>query len=365
MWVLTAVERAEVVRRMRHVQVRGPFRGPMIYSNIGYTVAGEALAAAAGRSFELLLRDYVIRPLGLTGSTWAYEQSQALPNVAAGHARMAGRQQPTGRETQRDATAPAGAVQSSVRDLTRWLRLHLNNGVLDGRRYVSEAAMRELHSVQATITTTPEMRAARMVEDTVIGYGLGWQRMDYRGHPFVWHTGSGNGHYAYMALLPRDRIGVVVLVNTWAAASVHLAILNRIVDEYLGFEPRDWAGEELQRARQIQRQQDAAVQEMTAMRSADPAPLALAAYAGTYDEPRFGPLHVRLHNGALTLQMGDGQIADLEHHGNGAFFTAWRDPFFREYYGTHIEFEAVNGVVVRLNTRINRDTFTAERVRRQ
>src|SRR5688572_12633584 len=63
MWVLTAVDRAEVLRRMSHVRPQAPLRQTMIYSNIGFTVAGEAAAAAARMGFEELLRDLVIKPL--------------------------------------------------------------------------------------------------------------------------------------------------------------------------------------------------------------------------------------------------------------------------------------------------------------
>jgi CubicO group peptidase (beta-lactamase class C family) len=243
MWVLTAVDRQEVLRRVRHLRVVAPFRETMVYNNVGYTVAGEAIAAAAGTTFEALLRDLVIEPLGLRRTTWSYEQAGHLENVSAPHAIIAGRLQPIRRETQRHSTAPAGAVQSSVRDLARWMRLHLNHGVLDGRRFVSDSTMRQMHSIQVPIPTTTPMRAARLVQDSVVGYGLGWQIMDYRGHPILWHTGNGNGQIAYMVLLPRDRLGVVVLVNTWSAPLVHGALINRIVDTYLGYEPRDWAAE--------------------------------------------------------------------------------------------------------------------------
>lgn len=63
----------------------------------------------------------------------------------------------------------------------------------------------------------------------------------------------------------------------------------------------------------------------------------------------------------LTLQMGGGQTADLEFHGGDAFFTRWRDPLFREYYGTHVQFPAEGGSVRTLRTRINRDEFSAEK----
>jgi hypothetical protein len=183
--------------------------------------------------------------------------------------------------------------------------------------------------------------------------------MDYRGHPLIWHSGNGDGQIAYMALLPRDHLGVVVLVNTWAAPFVHGALANRILDTYLGSEPRDWAGEAFARVPQMVRAQDSAARVMVEMKSPTPPRLPLASYAGRYDNPLFGPVWVRVERSGLTLQMGDGQIADLEFHGGDAFYTRWRDPLFREYFGTHVNFTLARDSVVSLTTRINRDEFTA------
>jgi CubicO group peptidase (beta-lactamase class C family) len=346
---------------MRYLRSVVPFRQMMVYSNIGVTVGGEAAAAAAGMPFEAMLRDLVIKPLQLPSTTWTYEQAATMPNIAASHATIATRQQVIPRELQRQAIAPAAAVQSSVSDLTRWMRLHLNNGVLDGTRYVSDSAMRAMHSVQAAIPTTPAMRAARLVQDTVIGYGLGWQVFDYRGHRVVWHTGNGNGQIAWMALFPDDHMGIVVLVNTWSAPMIHGALINRIADTYLGFEPRDWAAEAFARLPAQDSARAASVRAMIAMRSNTPTPAPLAAYAGRYEHPLFGPVIVRMTSSGLTLQMGEGQTADLEYHGGDAFYVVWRDPFFREYYGTHVTFRLSGDSVVSLTTVMNRDEFTAER----
>ena len=361
MWVLTAVDRAEVLRRVRHLRVSAPLRAELIYSNVGYTVAGEAVAAAAGMTFDVLLRDVVIKPLGLRSTTWTYEQAARMPNVASAHATLAGWLQPLRRETQRHSTAPAGAVQSSMSDMARWMRLHLNRGVLDGTRFVSDSAMREMQSIQVRIPTTPGMRAARMVEDTVVGYGLGLQVMDYRGHPMRWHTGNGNGQIAFMALLPRERLGVTVVVNTWSAPFVHAALVNRILDTYLGYEPRDWAAEALARVPGMLRAEDSAARVMNDMRSAAPPPLPVERYAGRYDNPLFGPIIVRVERTGLTLQMGTGQVADLEFHEGNAFLTRWRDPLFRKNFGSHVNFEGEGDTIARLRTRINRDEFTATR----
>lgn len=361
MWVPTAVDRAEVLRRMRYVPVRLPPRQSMLYSNIGYTVAGEAAAAAARTSFEALLRDLVIKPLGLSSSTWTYEQATAMPNVASAHANIDGRQRPIRREVQRQPIAPAAAVQSTVRDLTRWMRLHINNGLLDGKRYVSDPSMRAMHSIQVPILTTPPMRAARLVQDTVIGYAMGWQVTDYRGHPVVWHTGNGDGQIAYMTFLPRERLGVVVLVNTWSAPLIHMALGNRILDTYLGYEARDWAGETLARVPAAIRAYDSTMRLVRAMKSETPPRLPLSKYAGRYDNPLFGPIWVRLEQSRLMLQMGEGQAADLEYHGGEDFWVWWRDPLFRENFGTHVRFGVEGDSVTAFTTRINRDEFTARR----
>jgi CubicO group peptidase (beta-lactamase class C family) len=362
MWGRTAIDRAEVLRRVRYLPVVAPLRQEMLYSNVGYTVAGEAAAAAAGTSFEELLRDLVIKPLGLRRTTWTYQQAAGLPNIATSHAMIAGRQQQVRRETQRLSTAPAGAVQSSVDDLTRWMRLHLNLGVLDGKRLVSDSAMRELQTRQIGIPTTPAMRAARLVEDSAgVGYGMGWQVMDYRGHPMRWHSGNGNGQIAYMTLLPRDRLGVVVVVNTWSVPLIHGALANRILDTYLGYPLRDWAGETLARVPAVREAQDSQARAVAAMRPSAPPPLPLPAYVGRYDEPLFGPVLVRAGPGGLTLRMGEGDLADLEFHGTEGFYVRWRDPFVRDYWGTHVTFESRGDTVLSLKTRIGRDEFAARK----
>ena len=364
MWVPSAVTSAEVLRRMRYLRPLGPPRRSMVYSNVGYTVAGEALAAAAKKPFADILRDLLVQPLGLTRTTWTYEQSAGMQNVAAPHATIDGRQQPIARETQRDAIAGAASVQSSARELTRWMRLHLNEGVLDGTRFVSESTMREMHKVQVRIQSTPAQRAARLIQDSTGGYGLGWQVMDYRGHPMIWHSGNGDGQIAWMALLPKDRLGVVVMVNTWAAPNVHFALVNKIMDTYLGAEPRDWAGELFARLGAQDSARAVNARAMLTMRTTAPPPAPLDAYAGRYEQPLFGPVVSRRDGsgGGLTLQMGEGEIADLEYHGANTFWTQWRRPLFREYYGTHVTFTVNGDSVVALSTLLNqRDQLTARK----
>jgi hypothetical protein len=196
---------------------------------------------------------------------------------------------------------------------------------------------------------------------------MGWQIMDYRGHRVIWHSGNGDGQIAYMALFPNDKLGIAVMVNTWSAPSVHVALINRIADTYLGYPARDWAAELFARRGTDDSARAANQRAMIAMRSSAPPGVALVAYTGRYEHPIFGPVWIRLAASGLTLQMGDGQIADLEYHGADTFYVQWRDPLFREYYPAHVAFAMSGDSVVSFSTTMNRDQFTARKagMRRQ
>jgi len=366
MWQMSAIDRPGVIARMRYLPADAPFRAGMVYSNVGYTVAGEAAARAAGTSYEALIRDRILRPLGLTSTVADYDHAARMPNVASPHALIGGVQRPIRREVQRASIAPAGAIQSTVTDLARWMRFQLNGGVLDGRRLVSDSSLEQTHSPQVIIATTPAMRAGRQVE-FFAAYGMGWQVMDYRGHPLLWHTGSGDGQIAYLALLPRERLGVVVLVNTWAAPFVHGALVSYILDTYLGLEPRDYSAEALARVRAMREADRAAERSLMAgvVPGSHP-PRPLTAYAGTYTDSLYGEFTVRVERGALVLRIGGRQEADLLYQDHDTFVVHWRDELFRELFSTRVEFGADSrGCVLGLRMRLNRDQIAATRSARQ
>ena len=88
----------------------------------------------------------------------------------------------------------------------------------------------------------------------------------------------------------------------------------------------------------------------------------LAAYAGTYDDCLYGPIHVRAAAGGLELQMGGGQTADLLPAGGEVFVVRWRDPFYRETRLARVTFEpAPDGTAARLAMDIGRDAIRAVR----
>lgn len=365
MWHFTAIDRAEVLRRMRFLAPAIPFRTGLVYSNLGYTVAGEAAAAAAASPWESLVLARIIRPLGLRRTVAGYADAAGMDNVASPHAVIDGAMRPIARENGgRLATAPAGAVQSSAADLARWLRFHLNRGTLDGRRYVAEEQMREMHEPQVVVPTTPAFRRSRQVR-FFAGYGMGWQVMDYRGNPMLWHSGSGGGQLAYMAILPDKRLGVVVLLNAWPAAGtpVHGMIASRILDVFLGAQPDDPGDDGLTGREAAERQVREARERFEAGRIRGTRPShRLEAYVDTYVDSLRGPIIVRLAGGRLTLQMGGGERAELENWHYDTFVARWHTPLYRSVFATRVVFsQDADGGVNGLAFSLGRDSVTARR----
>lgn len=364
MWVLTDISRPEIVRRARYLQPERPFRTEEIYSNVGFTIAGEALAAAAHTPYEDVIRQRIFAPLGMRSTTISMAELAKQTNKVAPHAIIGGVQRSfPWRDI--DIIAPAGAINSTANDMATWLRFQMGDGTFAGKRVLSAAQLAETHSPQTIIRVTAAMKRGRQVQGWP-SYGLGWNIMDYRGHQMIWHSGNGAGQPVLMTIFPDDHLGIVVMLNTWVAGTLHGLLTNKIADTYLGFPSRDWSGEALPRKAQIRGEDAQALAALQPLRNPNaPASHNLAAYTGTYIDSLYGEQTVRLADGHLTLQMGGpkGQISDLTQWNADTFVTMWHDPLFREEYPSLVEFSADSrGAINELVMHINRDHIASHRV---
>lgn len=345
----------EVLRRLRYLDEREPFRTGMIYSNVAYGAAGEAAASAAKMPFLDLVRTRLLEPLGMKDSTAGIDHTLAR-NHAVSHGIVDKKLVPI-RTRKRKNIDGANAVNSTAKDMANWLLFHLGDGTWNGKRIISEAAMNEMHSPHNIIPTTPQMRAARHVH-FFGGYGLGWQVMDYRGHKMLWHSGSADGMPVYMSILPAEKIGLVVLTNSWDAPFLHGSIAARILDTLLGLPlTMDHAAEALKSHR-------SATPPAEPVRIPDTKPSRpLEAYAGTYVDELHGDMVITHAGGKLTLQFGGGEKADLEHWHHDVFRVRWHDRVY-EWADTLAAFALdAEGKPARFEMKLGRDVIEAIGVR--
>jgi CubicO group peptidase (beta-lactamase class C family) len=168
------------------------------YSNFGFGLLGEALALRAGTTYEVLVSERILRPLGMTDTMISVPPDKA-DRFAQGHNRR-------GRAVSYwdlPSLPGAGAFRSTVDDILKFLALQLDTG---DSRLASAARM------------TQEPRARRRI----LSVGLGWFMLPLqRGRPFqvIWHDGGTGGFRSVAGFVVETRTAVVVLTNS--SRSVH------------------------------------------------------------------------------------------------------------------------------------------------
>ena len=203
-------DRRYVLDRLRD-QPLTPFRISYAYTNFGLTAAAEAVAAGAGKSWEDLSDDVLLKPLGMSSSSYRFADYEARPNRATGHIRIDGKYEPLYKRDP-DPEAPAGGASSSVNDMTHWLAMVLANGSYDGRQIVDPKAL--LPALTPQIVSSPASEPAMRTGFYGYGFNVGATsaaRMELS-HSGAFELGSGTN----FVILPSADVAIVALTNATA-----------------------------------------------------------------------------------------------------------------------------------------------------
>src|SRR5262249_40927088 len=133
-----------------------------------------------------------------------------------------------------DNAAPAGSINSSVNEMSKWVLLQLNRGEFpDGsRRLFSEKQSAEMWSAQTILGTNVPPQLAAM-KPNFSAYGLGWGLRDYHGRKLVSHSGGVAGTVTRVMLVPDEKLGIVILTNAEEEGAFE-SVLFHILDHYFG-----------------------------------------------------------------------------------------------------------------------------------
>jgi CubicO group peptidase (beta-lactamase class C family) len=178
------------------------------YSNLGAGLLGDALARAAGRPYEELVRERICLPLGMRDTVVTPTGEQAA-RLATGNTRRGRPVAPF----ELPALAGAGALRSTATDLLGLLRANL------------DPAQAPLAS-QIERTQLPRLRAAKRME-----VGLGWliARPPGAAGPVLSHNGGTGGFRSFVAIVREANTAVVVLSNTARSVDrLGLRLLNAL-----------------------------------------------------------------------------------------------------------------------------------------
>ena len=325
LWLVAGYPRAEVLRRIRFLEPNAGFRTELGYQNAMFLAGGEAAAAAAGTSWDDLVKTRILRPLGMTRSNTSVRDQAQDSDVAQPHS-MRDSVLTVIPWRNIDNIAPAGSINSSASEMTRYLRFIFSDGTFEGKQLLKPATLRVISTPH---TITPVQPDTLFPSVHFRAYGLGWGLSDYRGRKVMAHSGGIDGMLSWMTVVPEEKLGIMILTNG-DNHGVGQGILYRIMDGYLGGEPRDWNAINLAQFKRGQAAQQAREKSRIAARVPNTSPSRpLAAYEGVYADSMYGDLRIRVEGGKLVADLGPhGAGGVLEHWQYDAFRLAWRDRAF-------------------------------------
>ncbi|MBA3890815.1 MAG: serine hydrolase [Gemmatimonadaceae bacterium] len=330
LWYNSSVAtREQLVRRVAHLPLNRDLRETFQYNNLMYLTAGYLVGELTGASWEDGLRELVLEPLGMRRTNFSVRESQADADHSVGY--LVRRDTVQGMPF-RDISlvGPAGSINSTAEDMLKWVGLHMAGGKIGDRQVMQEATLRDMYR--------PYMPVSGIGENPELGpmsYGLGWFVDTYRGRYRVQHGGNIDGFTAAVQMLPRERIGIVVLINQNGSPLGEL-IARHAMDRLLGDTRRDWSGEARTRqnaAVQVSRQAEAhkAAAQVPNTRTAHP----LAAYVATYADSGYGDAAITVVRDTLVFSF-NGIEARLRHFHYETFAGIRNplDPTFEDFQVT-------------------------------
>ena len=150
------------------------------YSNAGINTAARVLEVVSGMKYEDFMRQRLFGPLGMNDTTFWPNEKQVR--------RIAQSYRPDASKTNLQKIAvsqliypltdrtrrfpmPAGGLFSTAQDTARFCQMLLNGGQLNGRRYLSEAAFKELTKRQTPMSVKESYGFGLAVGSDWFGHG--------------------------------------------------------------------------------------------------------------------------------------------------------------------------------------------------
>jgi CubicO group peptidase (beta-lactamase class C family) len=167
---------------------------------MAFEVLGDLVAKVSGKSFDDYVEDEILKPVGMTASTLLVKKADAA-NLAVGYTLTKGQVVPVAHYPYNRAHSPSSNLHSNVQDMSRWIRVNLNRGELDGRRIVRASTYDVL------------WKPATPVPERDWHVALSWFLAGEGDEQVVMHSGGDDGFTTHLAFLPARKAGVVMMAN--------------------------------------------------------------------------------------------------------------------------------------------------------
>lgn len=237
-WYKSDLTRRELFERVRYLEPKQPIRQLFLYNNMMYAGAGYIDELLSGKTWEALVQERILDTLGMSSTNFSIDAMTAQADYGVPWTERRDSfelyQIPYYREAA--GVAPAGAINSNLDDMSRWLIALMNGGKVGDRQAIPAAVLKETLSPAIALPNAAlETRGWGELLNPV--YGMGRWTASYRGHLVTYHGGDINGFHSQVAMAPNDGVGVVVLVIGDHCAALYNVVAYQVFERLMGLTP--------------------------------------------------------------------------------------------------------------------------------
>ena len=320
-WPSTDKSIKDILAGLQYLKPASSFRSQHAYNNLMFVTAGEVVARVSGMSWNDYIEKNILQPLHMENSRAGFSRiPKSNKNWAIGHILMDGKLNPFFVNYLEDFRG-AGAIASSVNDMSQWLLTQLAGGKMpSGEQLFSEKQQAQMWHPH--ITSMASKSAYEAYHQQFRGYGLGWSIEDYHGFKKLGHGGGILGMVSQVTLLPEKKLGIVILSNQQAFSALS-AVTHEVLEDALELEDKDWVEE-------LAKKHFASKQKAYANAKPDtPADyqsqLPNINYTGTLHDDWYGDVIIEQLDGKLRIDFTHTKRlkGTLEHYTGNTFIVKW------------------------------------------
>lgn len=322
LWYETTYSDDEILKRLKYLKPTKGFRSGFGYQNLMFMAAGKIIEKVSGKTWGEFVSEKILKPIGMNRTTASI--ADIKENAAFPHNESLGNGLRVLHRGNVDSAGAAAGLNSSVSDISKWIRLQLGRGEFEGKRIFSEKNSWEMWQ-PAVLLPISKLASDANPTRHFNTYGLGWNIWNYQGKKIIGHGGGLDGMLSKTILIPEENLGFVVLTNS--EYPVYNIMQLKMLDVFVNAPKRDWNAEYQKRAEdgkkaEIEEKKKSGNSRVTGTKLS----LSLKDYTGTYSGELYGDAEVTEEGGKLVLRLKPAPnfVADLEHWHYDTFRISWR-----------------------------------------
>lgn len=197
------------------------------YNNAMYGVVEDIISNAAGKPYDVALKEELFSPLGMNHACLGLQSMLDSSDRACPHVKNnRGKYVPAEYSRGYYAFLAAGGINASLEDLIPFLQVYLGKPT----NVISKETLEQLTSPYIKNNKAVMRYEAKKGVIANTYYGLGWHSMTYGNKKIIYHQGHLRGFRNFMGYL-QDDVGIIILTNAEKKHASKFAV--KFFDSYL------------------------------------------------------------------------------------------------------------------------------------